>query len=277
MMLAALMVLGTSAMAQSETLKGDVNADGVVDVADIAAVIAIMSKEAEDEPGVTKYYWYAGQEMPADMTSNPTPDDVNYTANKWHTLADGIDNHVGSTFIGKTITGGVPGNDWYVAVPTIKGLKPTAGDLVTPNTSWDIVKTITVNNVEYTVWLTNSQSSNGRQAVYMANTEKTYYWYVGQENPANLDESFNPEGVEGWTKLDSTPKSIDVSTKTSDGSKVQWYLACPSQYGFDTSVNGVKVGGWDIVRNAVEIGGVKYDVWTCQAIARAVNTTLAKI
>ena len=104
-----------------------------------------------------------------------------------------------------------------------------------------------------------------------------YYWYVGQENPANLDESFNPEGVEGWTKLDSTPTSIDVSTKTSDGSKVQWYLACPSQYGFDTSVNGVKVGGWDIVRNAVEIGGVKYDVWTCQATARAVNTTLAKI
>ena len=104
-----------------------------------------------------------------------------------------------------------------------------------------------------------------------------YYWYVGQENPANLDESFNPEGVEGWTKLDSTPKSIDISIKTSDGSKVQWYLACPSQYGFDTNVNGVKVGGWDITRNAVEIGGVKYDVWTCQATARAVNTSLAKV
>ena len=155
MMLAALMVLGTSAMAQSETLKGDVNGDGVVDVADIAAVIKIMTDNADIEPG--------------------------------------------------------------------------------------------------------------------------YYWYVGQENPANLDESFDPEGVEGWTKLDSTPTSIDVSTRTSDGSKVQWYLACPSQYGFDTSVNGVKVGGWDIVRNAVEIGGVKYDVWTCQATARAVNTTLAKI
>ena len=39
MMLAALMLLGTSAMAQSETLKGDVNADGVVDVADIAAEV----------------------------------------------------------------------------------------------------------------------------------------------------------------------------------------------------------------------------------------------
>ena len=66
MMLAALMVLGTSAMAQSETLKGDVNGDGVVDVADIAAVIKIMADEADIEPG---YYWYIGQENPAEMTS----------------------------------------------------------------------------------------------------------------------------------------------------------------------------------------------------------------
>jgi hypothetical protein len=51
-------------MAQSETLKGDVNADGVVDVADIAAVIKIMVQDAEDEPGETKYYWYAGWTIP---------------------------------------------------------------------------------------------------------------------------------------------------------------------------------------------------------------------
>ena len=59
MMLAALMLMGTSAMAQSETLKGDVNGDGVVDVADIAAVIQIMKDNGDIE---TKYYWYVGQE-----------------------------------------------------------------------------------------------------------------------------------------------------------------------------------------------------------------------
>ena len=63
MMLAALMLLGTSAMAQSETLKGDVNADGVVDVADINAVINIMI-EANDPGGV--YYWYAGWTEPTE-------------------------------------------------------------------------------------------------------------------------------------------------------------------------------------------------------------------
>ena len=52
------MLFGTSAMAQVDsTLEGDVNEDGVVDVADIAAVIQIM-KEAQG----TTYYWYVGQE-----------------------------------------------------------------------------------------------------------------------------------------------------------------------------------------------------------------------
>lgn len=59
--LAALMLMGTSAMAQSETLKGDVNGDGAVDVADIAAVIQIMKDNGDIE---TKYYWYAGWTIP---------------------------------------------------------------------------------------------------------------------------------------------------------------------------------------------------------------------
>ena len=59
------MLFGTSAMAQVDsTLEGDVNEDGVVDVADIAAVIQIM-KETQG----TTYYWYVGQENPAEMTS----------------------------------------------------------------------------------------------------------------------------------------------------------------------------------------------------------------
>lgn len=64
MMLAALMLMGTSAMAQSETLKGDVNGDGAVDVADIAAVIQIMKDNGDIE---TKYYWYVGTENPLTM------------------------------------------------------------------------------------------------------------------------------------------------------------------------------------------------------------------
>ena len=56
---ALMMLMSTSAMAQSETIKGDVNGDGVVDVADIAAVIKIMTENGSIEK---KYYWYVGQE-----------------------------------------------------------------------------------------------------------------------------------------------------------------------------------------------------------------------
>lgn len=54
---ALMMLMSTSAMAQSETVKGDVNGDGVVDVADIAAVIKIMTENGSIEK---KYYWYLG-------------------------------------------------------------------------------------------------------------------------------------------------------------------------------------------------------------------------
>lgn len=45
------MLFGTSAMAQVDsTLEGDVNGDGVVDIADITAVIAIIKQNAEANP-----------------------------------------------------------------------------------------------------------------------------------------------------------------------------------------------------------------------------------
>ncbi len=154
---ALMMLMSTSAMAQSETVKGDVNGDGVVDVADIAAVIKIMTDNGDIEK---KYYWYSGQEKPVSMTEYPTPDDTSFTNNKWHTLAKD------ATSIAKTITGGTRGNSWYTAVPTSFGFKPTATDLTTPDQSFSIIGTITVGTVEYTLWQPAHTSS--RNGVYMA-------------------------------------------------------------------------------------------------------------
>ena len=59
------MLFGTSAMAQVEsTLEGDVNGDGVVDIADITAVIAIIKQNAEANP---TYYWYVGWTKPTSL------------------------------------------------------------------------------------------------------------------------------------------------------------------------------------------------------------------
>lgn len=152
------MLMGGSAWAQSD-VKGDVNKDGVVNEQDIAAILAIMAKN-NGVAEKTKYYWYVGQTKPTSMTSDPTPDDTNFTNNKWHTLAKD------ATSIAKTITGGTSGNAWYIAVPKSFGFKPTATDLATPNNTWSTEGTIIINNVEYTLWKPSGTSS--RQAVYMA-------------------------------------------------------------------------------------------------------------
>ena len=76
-----LMLVGISVNAQvknqtpkrAETttpIKGDVNEDGVVDVADINAIIEIM-KNGGGTSGETKYYWYVGAEQPT-AVNQPT-------------------------------------------------------------------------------------------------------------------------------------------------------------------------------------------------------------
>ena len=63
---AAMLLVSIGAFAQSSTpLKGDVNGDGVVDVADITAIIDII----KNNQGPTTYYWYVGQTNPSTMTS----------------------------------------------------------------------------------------------------------------------------------------------------------------------------------------------------------------
>ena len=67
MLLAVILLGSASAFAQSgsETpIKGDVNGDGVVDIADIAAVIDII----KNNQGPTIYYWYVGTTKPTSLS-----------------------------------------------------------------------------------------------------------------------------------------------------------------------------------------------------------------
>ena len=61
------LLFGAQASAQ---VNGDVNGDGKVNEQDITAIIQIM-QEAGGVKEQTKYYWYVGQENPANLDVIP--------------------------------------------------------------------------------------------------------------------------------------------------------------------------------------------------------------
>ena len=70
MLLAAVLLSSTSAFAQSEnneSVKGDVNGDGRVDIVDVTTVIDIYLNTDPDAPQTTTYYWYVGKTNPSTL------------------------------------------------------------------------------------------------------------------------------------------------------------------------------------------------------------------
>ena len=68
MTFAAMLLVNIGVFAQSGTLEGDVNNDGVVDVADIVKIIDIMQNTQPQ----TTYYWYVGTTKPTSLSEIET-------------------------------------------------------------------------------------------------------------------------------------------------------------------------------------------------------------
>ena len=137
MTLAAMLLVSVGAFAQSnEPLKGDVNGDGVVDVADIAAVIAIIKNNASQET----YYWYVGFEEQSSVDVNnikTSPTEIG-----WHIFTTGTTSlHVGQVSNSTKVY-------WFVLVPADSGLVNVrdAGEILGGYT----ISTVTIDNVSYT-------------------------------------------------------------------------------------------------------------------------------
>ena len=143
------LLFGAKAMAQTN---GDVNEDGVVNEQDITAIIQIM-QEAGGVKEQTKYYWYVGQENPAELATSFNPGDNlanDYNSGGgWYLLG----NEVPAT-IQQLVKGGDATKYWYTAVPitTPTTLTPVATDMITLNTAADKVTIKEFNGIKYQVY-----------------------------------------------------------------------------------------------------------------------------
>ena len=154
------MLCSIGTYAQGNTpIKGDVNGDGVVDVADINAIIEIM-KNGGGTSGATTYYMYIGQTDPSTISSIDNNTLQLTGAGNWYELsggATGVWFNLGED-IPSTITQSVKGGDadkyWYVMVPVTPGttLKPVTSDMSTLDTSVSALSTKVYNGVTYQIY-----------------------------------------------------------------------------------------------------------------------------
>jgi hypothetical protein len=181
-MLAVMLLTCVCAFAQSENgepLKGDVNGDDVVDIADVVAVLKIMKDGGGTIGGPVTYYWYVGTEDPMTMTAitNPIPSNDPSTASLgpgWRTI--------GTTLPTYSKTNPLWNNDYpinvsdtkviiYVALPSDQ-IKERNEAIAPPNNdstenAWNInSEKKTLNGVDYTVWSSKISKKILRSTLY---------------------------------------------------------------------------------------------------------------
>ena len=153
MLLAAVLLSCASAMAQNSPLKGDVNGDGKVDVADIVAILEIMKNGAKELQSIK---WASSTAVNGTTGTTPSLGDITLTYN------DGTTGTVAYNASGVTLYTDAAGN--------------------TPFSN--------ANAGTFNVWAKycGMTTTNSKQVTLSAPVAGTYYWYVGQTDPSTMTE-----------------------------------------------------------------------------------------
>lgn len=253
----AAMLLGTaSAFAQSgnnEPLKGDVNGDGKVDVADITAIVKIIM---ENGSGTDSYYtWYQGLASENQIQNQSYINGLSYNKTTKPTSTVGLSKGY-NVFIFPS-SWGTP-TLYEDEAHTFRWSPYTSQELGITNPSgknvlvWEAPNPATM----FIVW------------------PETYYWYVGTENPMNMSfitPIVNDNNSPGWRLIGNTlpiysssNKLLDITTNGSIslGGRVKYYIAVPSPNIKIYSTNGQDVTNASFnTLDPVTINNVTYTIY----------------
>ena len=250
-LLAAIMLSCASAFAQSgpiDPAKGDVNGDGVVDVADMVSIIKIM-KDGGGAIGEKQAYWYAGTNGGNAVTAD------NFT-------------DVASKIPESEIpaAGFVTANGQYVYI-------------VLPETR-HIESLTDVNNADVEFTCTDVMGYHIYKTTELINTQinytiaqTVYYWYVGQTDPSTMTE-ISPIVTDntsaGWREIGTSVPTYTMSNPLWNGqineivfndyNEVTAYIALPNSSIKVRDGLGNDVTSQMTNKGTKEINGVTYTI-----------------
>ncbi len=201
MLLAAMLLSCTSAFAQNGNntpVKGDVNEDGTVDVADIVAVIDIMKNGGGT---ATVGYFYLGTTKPTAANYKSLPGAV--------TTFTSIDDAVGTT------ASVAAGETLYMLCPAAWVTEKSVALEDKSGNTIDFLDEIDAATISgYVIYKT--QVWNAPNDVVLK-TAATYYWYIGQ----------TPVDDTNYTSISSSVTEIPASTNVTLNTDDYLYIVAP--------------------------------------------------
>lgn len=264
-MLTAMLLTSVCTFAQNNNtpLKGDVNEDGTVDVADLVAVMQIM-KDAGGAVGEKMCYWYAG------VNGGTAVTEANFTD---------VASKIAESQIPET--GFVTATDQYVyfVMPESRfmySLTDASGNAV----GYDCTDAY-----GYHIYKTQEKYSG---KLNYATAERIYYWYIGLTDPSTMteispitdNETFDWQGSPaykpGWRMIGTTLPKYTSSNMLWNGNtddivfenRDYYYIAIPS---IEIQIwNGLGMSEMESYSSPTtkEIGGVTYIIYKSNYKAR---------
>ena len=210
-MLAAMLLISMGAFAQSnESLEGDVNKDGKVNVADIVKVIDIM-QNGGGIGGQTKCYWYVGLTQP--------------TEENYQTIATEVTSY--NDFYEFTNTSSVKSKIYALVAADIS-------IAFTDNTmpgEFDKEEITSVNIPGHKVYRTAVGIASGGKIIIAVGDEWKHYYLGLTEPTADNIESLTPS-YKSFAEMNNKTISVPAGGKL--------YLLAPIAYSEPVSMNAIK-------------------------------------